>query len=337
MQRGTGQRWRLRAIQVAGSAEDAGGQIIRLVAPQPFHAYPVSRNHGEFQVQTMIGVIGGSGVYDIDGLEGASWVRVKSPWGEPSDKVLLGRLGGVAMAFLPRHGRGHVQTPTSINYRANIDALKRLGCTDVIAVSAVGSLRTDFVPGDFVILDQYIDRTFAREKSFFGPGCVGHVSVAHPTCPRLSAACGDAARAAGVNVHFGATYLAMEGPQFSTLAESRMYRTWGADVIGMTGMPEAKLAREAELCYASVAMVTDYDCWHPDHGAVDVAQVIATLTANAGHARTLVAGLPARLGADRAPCPHGCDRALTHALMTAPDKRDPDLMAKLDAIAGRVL
>ena len=314
-----------------------GGHTIRLVAPPPFPAYPAPRNHGEFQVQTMIGVIGGSGVYDIDGLEGASWVRVKSPWGEPSDKVLLGRLGGVAMAFLPRHGRGHVQTPTSINARANIDALKRLGCTDVIAVSAVGSLRTDFAPGDFVIVDQYIDRTFAREASFFGPGCVAHVSVAHPTCPRLSAACADAARAAGVNVHRGATYLAMEGPQFSTLAESRMYRTWGADVIGMTGMPEAKLAREAELCYASVAMVTDYDCWHPDHGAVDVAQVIATLTANAGHARALVAGLPARLGADRAPCPHGCDRALTHALMTAPDKRDPDLMAKLDAIAGRVL
>ena len=288
-------------------------------------------------MQTMIGVIGGSGVYQMDELEGASWVKVKSPWGKPSDEVLLGCLNGVAMAFLPRHGRGHVQTPSSINYRANIDALKRLGCTDVIAVSAVGSLRADYAPGDFVIVDQYIDRTFAREKSFFGPGCVGHVSVAHPTCPRLGAACAEAARAAGVTVHQGATYLAMEGPQFSTLAESRMYRAWGADVIGMTGMPEAKLAREAELCYASVAMVTDYDCWHPDHGAVDVAQVIAKLTANAGHARNLVARLPALLGATRAPCPHGCDRALSHALMTAPDKRDPDLMAKLDAIAARVL
>ena len=288
-------------------------------------------------MQTMIGVIGGSGVYQIDGLEGASWVKVNSPWGKPSDEVLVGRLGGVAMAFLPRHGRGHVQTPSSINYRANIDALKRLGCTDVVAVSAVGSLRVDFAPGDVVIVDQYIDRTFAREKSFFGPGCVAHVSVAHPTCPRLSAACADAARAIGVTVHQGATYLAMEGPQFSTLAESRMYRVWGADVIGMTGMPEAKLAREAELCYASVAMVTDFDCWHPDHGAVDVAQVIATLAANAGHARGLVARLPASLGIVRAPCPHGCDHALTHALMTAPDKRDSDLMAKLDAVAARVL
>ncbi len=288
-------------------------------------------------MQTMIGVIGGSGVYQIDGLEGATWVKVKSPWGKPSDEVLLGRLNGVAMAFLPRHGRGHVQSPSSINYRANMDALKRLGCTDVIAVSAVGSLRADFAPGDFVIVDQYIDRTFARETSFFGAGCVAHVSIAHPTCPRLSAACARAATEAGIVVHRGATYLAMEGPQFSTLAESRMYQGWGADVIGMTGMPEAKLAREAELCYASVAMVTDYDCWHPDHGAVDVVQVIATLTANAGHARNLVMRLPGLLGADRAQCPHGCDRALTHAMMTAPDKRDPDLMAKLDAIATRVL
>ncbi len=288
-------------------------------------------------MQTMIGVIGGSGVYQIDGLEGASWVKVRSPWGKPSDEVLVGRLNGVPMAFLPRHGRGHVQTPSSINYRANIDALKRLGCTDVVAVSAVGSLRPDFVPGDFVIVDQYIDRTFAREKSFFGPGCVGHVSLAHPTCPRLSAACAEAATTAGVRLHQGATYLAMEGPQFSTLAESRLYRSWGADVIGMTGMPEAKLAREAELCYASVAMITDFDCWHEDHGAVDVAQVIATLTANAGAARRLVAALPGLLPAERAPCPHGCDRALDHALMTAPDKRDPELLSKLDAIAGRVL
>ena len=288
-------------------------------------------------MQTMIGVIGGSGVYQIDGLEGASWVKVKTPWGKPSDEVLVGRLDGVPMAFLPRHGRGHVQSPSSVPYRANIAALKSLGCTDLVAVSAVGSLRADYAPGDFVIVDQFIDRTFAREKSFFGPGCVAHVSVAHPTCPRLGAAAADAARAAGVKVHEGAVYLAMEGPQFSTLAESRLYRSWGADVIGMTGMPEAKLAREAELCYASVAMVTDYDCWHADHGAVDVAQVIATLTANAAHARALVKGLPARLGGDRAPCPHGCDRALTHAIMTAPDKRDPEMLAALQMIAGRVL
>ena len=285
----------------------------------------------------MIGVIGGSGVYQIDGLEGASWVKVKTPWGKPSDEVLVGRLDGIAMAFLPRHGRGHVHAPSDVPYRANIDALKRLGCTDVVAVSAVGSLREDYRPGDFVIVDQYIDRTFARPKSFFGSGCVAHVGFAHPTCPRLSAACATAARAAGVTVHDSATYVAMEGPQFSTLAESRLYRSWGADIIGMTGMPEAKLAREAELCYASVAMVTDYDCWHPGHNAVDVAQVIRTLTANAGNARALVARLPALLGADRAPCPHGCDRALDMALMTAPDKRDPDLLAQLDAVAGRVL
>ena len=288
-------------------------------------------------MQTMIGVIGGSGVYQIDGLEGASWVRVKSPWGKPSDEVLVGRLGGIPMAFLPRHGRGHVHAPSDIPFRANIDALKRLGCTDVIAVSAVGSLREDYRPGDFVIVDQYIDRTFARPKSFFGAGCVAHVGFSHPTCPRLSQACAQAARQAGVTVHEGATYIAMEGPQFSTLAESRLYRSWGADVIGMTGMPEAKLAREAELCYASVAMVTDYDCWHPGHDAVDVAAVIRTLTANAGNARALVAALPALLGTDRVPCPHGCDRALDTALMTAPDKRDPDLLAMLDAVAGRVL
>lgn len=288
-------------------------------------------------MKTMIGVIGGSGVYQIDGLEGASWVKVKTPWGKPSDEVLLGRLEGTPMAFLPRHGRGHVHAPSDVPFRANIDALKRLGCTDVVAVSAVGSLREDYRPGDFVIVDQYIDRTFARPKSFFGAGCVAHVGFSHPTCPRLSAACADAARGAGVTVHEGATYVAMEGPQFSTLAESRLYRSWGADVIGMTGMPEAKLAREAELCYASVAMVTDYDCWHPGHDAVDVAAVIRTLTANAGNARALVANLPARLGPDRAPCPHGCDRALDMALMTAPDKRDPELLAKLDAVAGRVL
>ncbi len=288
-------------------------------------------------MQTMIGVIGGSGVYQIDGLEGASWVKVKSPWGKPSDEVLVGRLGGIPIAFLPRHGRGHVHAPSDVPYRANIDALKRLGCTDLIAVSAVGSLREDYRPGDFVLVDQYIDRTFARPKSFFGAGCVAHVGFSHPTCPRLSAHCAQAARQAGVTVHEGATYMAMEGPQFSTLAESRLYRSWGADVIGMTGMPEAKLAREAELCYASVAMVTDYDCWHPGHDAVDVAAVIRTLTANAGNARALVAALPALLGPDRAPCPHGCDRALDMALMTAPDKRDLDLLAMLDAVAGRVL
>ena len=288
-------------------------------------------------MQTMIGVIGGSGVYELAGLEGASWVKVTSPFGKPSDEVLVGRLGGVPMAFLPRHGRGHVHTPASVPYRANIDALKRLGCTDLIAVSAVGSLREDFAPGDFVIVGQYIDRTTGRAASFFGPGCVAHVSLADPTCPRLGDACAKAAREAGLRLHQGAIYLAMEGPQFSTRAESRLYRSWGADVIGMTGMPEARLAREAELCYASVAMVTDYDCWHDGHAAVDVALVIGRLAANAGHARDLIARLPAILGPDRQACPHGCDRALTHALVTAPDQRDAAMLAQLDAIAGRVL
>ncbi|MEO0746939.1 MAG: S-methyl-5'-thioadenosine phosphorylase [Pseudomonadota bacterium] len=290
------------------------------------------------KVGVKIGVIGGSGVYDIDGLEAAEWVSVETPWGKPSDAILTGHLDGVDIAFLPRHGRGHVHSPTSVPYRANIDALKRIGVTDVISVSACGSFREEMAPGHFVVVDQFIDRTIAREKSYFGPGCVAHVSVAHPTCPRLSAACTTAAQAAGVTVHNGGTYLAMEGPQFSTLAESKLYReVWGCDVIGMTNMPEAKLAREAELCYASVAMVTDYDSWHPDHGEVDVTQIIETLTGNAFKARDMVARLPALLGSEREPCPHGCDRALEYALLTAPDKRDPALVAKLDAVAGRVL
>ena len=289
-------------------------------------------------METMIGVIGGSGVYDIDGLENARWQAVGSPWGKPSDEILTGSLNGVKMAFLPRHGRGHVHSPSTVPYRANIDALKRLGVTDIISVSACGSFREGMAPGDFVIINQFIDRTFAREKSFFGTGCVGHVSVAHPTCNRLGEACLEAAKAAGVTVHNGGTYLAMEGPQFSSIAESKMYReSWGADVIGMTNMPEAKLAREAEMCYASVAMITDFDSWHPDHGAVDISEIIKVLTGNADKARTLVKGLPERLGTARAPCPHGCDTALEYAIMTAPEARDPALIAKLDAVAGRVL
>lgn len=288
--------------------------------------------------QTRIGVIGGSGLYDIEGLQGAEWTTVTTPWGSPSDSILTGTLGGVDMAFLPRHGRGHVHSPSSVPYRANIDALKRLNVTDVVSVSACGSFREEMKPGDFVIVDQFIDRTFAREKSFFGPGCVAHVSVAHPTCPRLGEACHQAGRAAGITMHKGGTYLAMEGPQFSTLAESRMYREdWGADVIGMTNMPEAKLAREAELCYASIAMITDYDSWHPEHGEVDVSEIIATLMGNADKGRDLVSGLPALLGPDRAPCPHGCDRALEYAILTAPEARDADLVGRLDAVAGRML
>ena len=288
--------------------------------------------------KTKIAIIGGSGIYDIDGLVGATWTDVETPWGAPSDQVLTGTLNDVDMVFLPRHGRGHVYSPTSVPYRANIDALKRLGVTDVISVSACGSFRDEMAPGDFVVVDQFIDRTFDREKSFFGTGCVAHVSVAHPTCPRLSAACVKAASDAGITVHNGGTYLAMEGPQFSSIAESKMYREiWGADVIGMTNMPEAKLAREAELCYVSVAMITDFDSWHPEHGSVDITSIIATLQGNAGKARDLVGRLPALLGQDRDDCPHGCDKALEFAIMTAPDKRDPELIAKLDAIAGRVL
>ncbi|WP_342078366.1 S-methyl-5'-thioadenosine phosphorylase [Yoonia sp. SS1-5] len=288
-------------------------------------------------MRTKIAIIGGSGIYEMDALEEAAWITVDSPWGKPSDAILTGVLDGVDMAFLPRHGRGHVHSPTDVPYRANIDALKRIGVTDIISVSACGSFREALAPGDFVIVDQFIDRTFARPKSFFGSGCVAHVSVAHPTCDRLSDACAQAGRDAGITIHRGGTYLAMEGPQFSSQAESNLYRQWGCDVIGMTNMPEAKLAREAEICYASVAMITDYDSWHPDHGAVDVSEVIKTLQGNGTKARDLVARLPQILGAARTPCPHGCDRALEFAVMTAPDKRDPDLVAKLDAVAGRVL
>jgi len=288
-------------------------------------------------MQTKIGIIGGSGIYNMDGLEDAAWVAAPSAWGSPSDDMLTGRLDGVEMVFLPRHGRGHVHSPTTVPYRANIDALKRLGVTDIISVSACGSFREEMAPGDFVLVDQFIDRTFAREKSFFGTGCVAHVSVAHPTCARLSEACATAGRDAGITIHTGGTYLAMEGPQFSSMAESKLYRAWGCDVIGMTNMPEAKLAREAEICYASVAMVTDYDSWHPDHGAVDVSDVIKTLQGNGTKAQDLISRLPALLGPERTPCPHGCDRALEYAVMTAPDKRDPALVATPDAIAGRVL
>ena len=286
---------------------------------------------------TVLGVIGGSGVYGIDGLEHAEWRRIKSPWGEASDEFLFGRLGGVDMVFLPRHGRGHVHSPTSINYRANIDALKRAGVTDVISVSACGSFREELPPGTFVMADQFIDRTFAREKSFFGPGFVAHVSMAHPVCPKLNDALSSAAQEAGIKYKKGGTYLAMEGPQFSTLAESKLYRTWGCDVIGMTAMPEAKLAREAELPYAIVAMVTDYDCWHPDHDHVTVEQVVKVLTDNADRARMLLKRVAPKLGPKRTPSPLNIEHTLDTALITAPEKRDPQLFAKLDAVAGRVL
>lgn len=289
------------------------------------------------QIEPVIGIIGGSGLYDIAGLEEREWRYVATPWGEPSDELLFGRLAGVRCVFLPRHGRGHRLSPSGINYRANIDALKRAGCTDILSLSAVGSLREDLPPGRFVIVDQFIDRTFAREKSFFGNGLVAHVSMAHPVCPRLGEALAAAGEEVGIAISRGGTYLVMEGPQFSTRAESELYRSWGASVIGMTNMPEAKLAREAEMCYATVAMVTDFDCWHPDHDHVTVEAVVRVLMENAEHARALVRAVLPRLGAPRGACPAGCNHALDHALITAPEMRDPELKARLKAVAGRVL
>tara|TARA_R110002094_G_scaffold156582_1_gene143216 strand:- start:330 stop:1211 length:882 start_codon:yes stop_codon:yes gene_type:complete len=285
----------------------------------------------------VIGVIGGSGVYELDGLTNTRWQAVESPFGSPSDELLFGSLEGVEMVFLPRHGRGHRLPPSEINYRANIDALKRAGVTEIISVSACGSFEAALKPGTFVIVDQFIDRTIDRRKSFFGTGLVAHVSMAHPVCPRLGDAVETAARALDIPVHRGGTYLAMEGPQFSSLAESELYRSWGCQVIGMTNMPEAKLAREAELCYATVAMVTDYDCWHPDHDAVDVSTVIKVLVGNAENARSLVKAVVPALSVREEACPAGCHHALDNALITAVEARDPALVRMLDAVAGRVL
>ncbi|MDP6475859.1 MAG: S-methyl-5'-thioadenosine phosphorylase [Alphaproteobacteria bacterium] len=285
-----------------------------------------------------LGVIGGTGLYQIDGLKDAQWVSVESPFGEPSDQILLGNLDGLDVAFLPRHGRGHRVPPGEINFRANIDVLKRVGVTDIVSLSAVGSLRDGLAPGDFLVVDQFVDRTFARVKSFFGAGLAAHVSMAHPVCGRIGA---DLMQAAGnvsdMRAVHGGTYLVMEGPQFSTLAESELYRAWGCDVIGMSNMPEAKLAREAEICYATVAMVTDYDCWHEDHDNVSVEGVIQVVNDNAAHARSLIIALAAGFAGRRALCDGGCDRALENAVITAPDARDAAMVARLDAVAGRVL
>ncbi len=284
----------------------------------------------------MIGVIGGSGIYQVDGLENARWERVSSSFGEPSDELYFGTLGGTEVVFLPRHGRGHVHSPSDVNYRANIDALKRAGVESIIALSAVGSLREDLAPGTFVVVDQFIDRTFARPKSFFGAGLVAHVSMGHPVCARIGDALFDAGRAEGASIARPGTYVVMEGPQFSTLAESNLYRSWGASVIGMTNMPEAKLAREAEICYATLAMVTDYDCWHPDHDHVTVDDVLAVLAKNGEMARRILKRVVPALGAQAGPCPHGCDHALETAIMTHPEKRDPAMEKKLEAIIARV-
>jgi 5'-methylthioadenosine phosphorylase len=286
--------------------------------------------------KAVLGVIGGSGIYDIE-MEDARWESIASPWGEPSDQVRRGKIGGTEVVFLPRHGRGHRYSPTTINYRANIDVLKRAGVTDILSMSAVGSLKEELPPGTFVLIDQFIDRTFAREKSFFGTGCVGHVPFAYPISPGLQARAEAALKAEGIPHAKGGCYVVMEGPQFSTLAESYLYRSWSAAVIGMTNMPEAKLAREAELCYCTAAMVTDYDSWHSEHGEVDVAKVLAVLRQNADNAKRFVTRLARDFPAEHEPCPIGSDKALDYAIITAPSSRDPKLVAMLDAVAGRVL
>ncbi len=285
----------------------------------------------------VIGVIGGSGVYEIDGLENTRWEKVSSPFGEPSDELLIGELDGQKMVFLPRHGRGHRIPPSELNYRANIDVLKRSGVTEIISVSACGSLKEELPPGHFVIADQFIDRTFARAKSFFSTGLVAHVGLGHPVCSRLGDALEEAIRGLDIPYQRGGTYLAMEGPQFSTKAESELYRSWGCDVIGMTNMPEAKLAREAEMCYATVAMVTDFDCWHPDHDHVTVDAIIKVLLDNADKGRSLVKQVTPKLSGREVSCSDGCHMALETAIITAPDARDPAMVKKLDAVAGRVL
>ncbi len=287
--------------------------------------------------RSVLGIIGGSGFYHLPGLSNPRWERVMTPWGAPSDEILFAEIDGLPLRFLPRHGRGHPVPPSAINFRANIDALKRTGVTDLVSISACGSLKEEYAPGHFVLVDQFIDRTFAREKSFFGPGCVAHVSVADPVSPLLVDAVAAAAKAEGIEHTKGGTYLVMEGPQFSTRAESNLYRSWGCDVIGMTNMPEAKLAREAEICYATVAMVTDYDCWHDEHANVDVAAVVRVMQGNTEKAQRLVVRLAKDFPRKHPPCPIGSDTALEVAIITSPDARDPSLLRKLDAVAGRVL
>ena len=285
----------------------------------------------------ILGVIGGSGLYEIDGLTGTRWEPIDTPFGAPSDELLFGTLNGQKIVFLPRHGRGHRVPPSGLNYRANMDALKRAGCTEILSLSAVGSLQAGLAPGSFVIIDQFIDRTFAREKSFFGEGLVAHVSMADPVCARLGDLIEEATRDIAIASHRGGTYLVMEGPQFSTRAESELYRSWGCSVIGMTNMPEAKLAREAEMCYATIAMVTDYDCWHEEHDDVSVEAVIKVLGENAAAAKALVARVAPLIGQRTESCAASCHHALDMAIITAPDARDPAMAAKLDAVAGRVL
>ena len=285
----------------------------------------------------VLGIIGGSGVYDIPGLTDTAWRTIESPYGKPSDQLLFGKLGDQQLVFLPRHGRGHMIPPSELNFRANVDAMKRAGVTEILSVSAVGSLKEELPPGTFVVVDQFIDRTFARTKTFFETGLVAHVSMAHPVCERLGDIIVDASKEVGIDVVRGGTYLVMEGPQFSTKAESQLYRQWGCDVIGMTNMPEAKLAREAEMCYATIAMVTDYDCWHPDHDAVTVDQVVKVLLGNADRAKSLVQAIAPKIAGRTENCAKGCHTALNAALITHTEKRDPAVIARLSAVAQRVL
>ncbi|NJM34150.1 MAG: S-methyl-5'-thioadenosine phosphorylase [Rhodomicrobium sp.] len=287
--------------------------------------------------KAVLGIIGGSGLYDLPGLENKRQAPMETPWGAPSSDLHYGEIAGLPVVFLPRHGKGHTLPPSAINYRANIDAMKRAGVTDLVSVSACGSFREELPPGTFVIVDQFIDRTFAREKSFFGQGCVAHVAMGDPVSPRLAGRVEEAARLEGIPHKRGGTYLVMEGPQFSTRAESFLYRQWGCDVIGMTNMPEAKLAREAEICYATVAMVTDFDCWHDDHRDVDISDIIRIMQQNSEKAGRLIARLAQSFPREHEPCPIGSDKALEFAIITAPEARDPALLAKLDAVAGRVL
>ena len=288
-------------------------------------------------MKTCVGIIGGSGLYDLQSLQNTKWIDVTTPWGDPSDQILSGEINNLQIYFLPRHGRGHYHSPSTVPYKQNIYALKKLGVTNILSVSACGSLREDLTPGDFVLVDQFIDRTYLREKSFFGKGCVAHVSLAHPTCNNFSKVIFEIGKKLEIKIQLGGTYMTMEGPQFSTLAESRLYKdNWKCDVIGMTNMPEAKLAKEAEICYTSLSMVTDFDCWHPDHDSVEVSDIIETLTNNSSKAQRIIEALPEFLKSNRDLCSLGCNNALDNAIITAPEKRDQKVLKTLDVLLQRL-
>jgi len=288
-------------------------------------------------MKTCVGIIGGSGLYDLKSLQNTKWIDVTTPWGDPSDQILSGEINGLDIYFLPRHGKGHYHSPSTVPYKQNIYALKKLGVTNILSVSACGSLREDLVPGDFVLVDQFIDRTYLREKSFFGKGCVAHVSLAHPTCNKFSEIIFGIGKKLNIKIQLGGTYMTMEGPQFSTLAESKLYKdNWKCDVIGMTNMPEAKLAKEAEICYTSLSMVTDFDCWHPDHDSVEVSDIIETLNNNSSKAQKIIDALPDFLNSNRDLCSLGCNNSLDNAIITAPEKRDPKVIKTLDVLLQRL-